>query len=287
MATLAFTDQFPIPTKARFRDRVAPGLAVAIGAWLRRTGIGFFTLLMFGSPATTMGADISSHDRGVLIRGTIQKGDYAKIAQFIKQPSNYAKFTQGIFLDSTGGDLPETIRISHLMDKSSSATFVGTGARCHRACFVLWMSGVTRHLSRDATLGVGRLALDASEEVEPSRYLNVARRVDNYLAVLGTPQIILAMLSAGPPSGLYVMTQRWLVEQELLTVVSYRSSFLELAQTRCGVEPYAAILKDPVSAEDDYQDWILRFKKWNACLDTLRADRRRTDAAIIAALIDD
>ncbi len=115
-----------------------------------------------------MAADTSIHQRGVLIQGSIQKGDYAKIIQFIRQPDNYERFARAVFLDSTGGDLVEAIQISHLLDKSYASTFMVWGARCHSACFVLWMSGVSRHLSRGATLGVHRIDFTVSQNMPPT-----------------------------------------------------------------------------------------------------------------------
>lgn len=248
------------------------------------------TCAFFSVGGGAFAADISAYERGVLIQGTIQKGDYAKIIQFVRHPDNYGRFARAVFLDSPGGDFVETVKIANLLEKSYAATQVAAGARCYSACFILWMSGVSRHVAHSATLGVHRINVKVGGEImDPAseRFVTIARWVENYMALLGTPRPILDKMNATAPADMFVISQRWLVDQQLLAAMSYRMGFMDVAQNHCGPEPYAAAVRQraPMTDEDP-QDWTSQIKRWIGCADELRARNQKTDGLSIAALID-
>lgn len=255
-----------------------------------RALITFLACALSGAWLPVAAADIVAFQRGVLIQGTIQKGDYAKLIAFVRHPDNYGRFARTVFLDSPGGDVFETLKIAHLLEKSHAATHVVREARCYSACFILWMSGVSRNVAAGATLGVHRINVKVGgESVDPSseRFSSIAQRVENYMAALGTPRTILDKMNATSSTGMFVMNHRWLAEQQLLTAVSYRLGFMDVAQTQCGPEPYAAAIKGKAPLTDEEaQDWTSRIKSWMGCADELRASNQKSDALTIAALID-
>ncbi|MDP1955940.1 MAG: hypothetical protein Q8K71_15830 [Polaromonas sp.] len=250
----------------------------------------FLACALSGALVPVAAADIVVFQRGVLIQGTIQPGDYAKLIAFVRHPDNYGRFARTVFLDSPGGDLVEAVKIAHLLEKSHAATHVVREARCYSACFILWMSGVSRNVSAGATLGVHRINVKVGgETMDPAseRFASIARRVENYMAALGTPRTILDKMNATPAADMFVISQRWLVEQQLLTAVSYRLGFMDAAQAQCGPEPYAAAIKgkEPLS-DEEAQDWTSRIRGWMGCADELRARNQKADVLTIAALID-
>jgi len=255
-----------------------------------RALITFLACALSGAWLPVAAADIVAFQRGVLIQGIIQKGDYFKLIAFVRHPTNYGRFARTVFLDSPGGDLDETLKIAHLLEKSHAATHVVREARCYSACFILWMSGVSRNVSAGATLGVHRINVKVGgETVDPSseRFSSIARRVENYLAALGTPRTILDKMNATSSADMFVINQRWLAEQKLLTAVSYRLGFMDMAQTQCGPEPYAAAIRGKASLTDEEaQDWASRIERWIGCADELRLRHRMADFLTIAALID-
>lgn len=248
-----------------------------------------FAAVFFGLCMPAGAADISAYQRGVLIQGTIQKGDYARIIQFVRHPDNYGRFARTVYLDSTGGDVVEAVKIANLLDKSYAATHVPAGARCYSACFILWMSGVTRHVSSGATLGVHRINVkvgDTSVDQHSAYFAQIARSVENYMSGLGTPRAILDKMTTTASADIFVISPRWLAEQQLLTAVSYRLGFIDAAQARCGPEPLAVGLKTRGALDDgDHDQWVLRIKNWMTCADELRASNQRGDDITIAALI--
>lgn len=250
----------------------------------------FLVCSLSGAWLPAAAADIVAFQRGVLIQGTIQPGDYARLIAFVRHPDNYDRFARTVFLDSPGGDLAEALKIAHLLEKSHAATHVVREARCYSACFILWMSGVSRNVSAGATLGVHRIHVRVGgETMDPSseRFASIARRVENYLAGLGTPRTILDKMNATPSADMFVMSQRWLAEQQLLTAVSYRLGFMDVAQTQCGPEPYAAAIKGKSPLTDEQaQDWTSQIKSWIGCADELRARHQEADVLKIAALIE-
>jgi hypothetical protein len=247
------------------------------------------TSVFFGVCLPAGAADISTYQRGVLIQGPIQKGDYARIIEFVRHPDNYGRFVRTVYLDSTGGDVVEAVKIANLLDKSYAATHVAAGARCYSACFILWMSGVTRHVSSGATLGVHRIHVKHGEDsVDPQSayFTRIARSVENYMSGLGTPRAILDKMNATASADLFVISPRWLAEHQLLAAMSYRLGFMDAAQASCGPEPLAMAMKDrAVSTDEKERQWIGQIKRWISCADELRASNQRGDGVTIAALI--
>lgn len=258
---------------------------------MSRAAFILFACVLWNAVAPAAAADIVAHRQGVLIQGRILKGDYAKIVQFVRHPDNYGRFARSVFLDSPGGDLVETVRIAHLLEKSHAATHVDAGARCYSACFILWMSGVSRNVSQGATLGVHRIHVKVDgEAMDPAsdRFASIARRVEYYMAGLGTPRTILDKMNATPSASMFVISQRWLAEQRLLTAVSYRGGFIDAAQTQCGPEPYAAAISatTPMS-DEEAQRWTASVRNWIRCADGVRASNQQLDGVQIAALLDE
>jgi len=248
-----------------------------------------FASVFFGVCMPAGAADISAYQRGVLIQGSIQKGDYARLIQFVRHPDNYGRFARTVYLDSPGGDVAEAIKIANLLDKSYASTHVASGARCYSACFILWMSGVARHVSSGATLGVHRIHVKHGEDsVDPQSayFTRLARSVENYMSGLGTPRAILDKMNATASADLFVISPRWLAEQQLLAAMSYRLGFIDAAQASCGPEPLAMAMKDRAAPTgEDERQWIGQLKRWINCADELRASNQRGDGVTIAALI--
>lgn len=257
---------------------------------MSRAAFAFFACVLLNAVAPAMAADIVAHRQGVLIQGSIQKGDYAKIVQFVRHPDNYGRFARSVFLDSPGGDLVESVKIAHLLEKSYAATHVDAGARCYSACFILWMSGVSRNVSQGATLGVHRINVKVDgEAVDPAseRFASIARRVEYYMASLGTPRTILDKMNATASASMFVISPRWLAEQRLLAAVSYRGGFIDAAQTRCGPEPYAAALSAAPMNDEEARRWTSVVGSWIRCADSVRASSQQLDGLRIAALLDE
>jgi hypothetical protein len=61
---------------------------------------------------------------------------------------------------------------------------------------------------------------------------------------------------------------------------------MDVAQTQCGPEPYAAAIKGKASLTDEEaQDWTSRIKNWMGCADELRVRHQKTGMLTIAALL--
>ncbi len=256
-----------------------------------RTAVVLVACVLLNTLGLATAADIVAYRQGVLIQGRIQKGDYARIIQFVRHPDSYGRFAHSVYLDSPGGDLVETVRIAQLLEKSYAATHVDSGARCYSACFILWMSGVSRSVADGATLGVHRINVKVDGEVmDPAseRFAGIARRVEFYMASLGTPRTILDKMNATPAATMFVISARWLAEQRLLAAMSYRGGFIDAAQTHCGPEPYAAAVNaaGPMS-DEDARRWTSSVRSWIRCADELRASSQKIDGTRIAALIDE
>ena len=76
----------------------------------------FLACALSGAWLPVAAADIVAFQRGVLIQGTIQPGDYAKLIAFVRHPDNYGRFarTENTGLFMTDG-LARGAEIAHMV----------------------------------------------------------------------------------------------------------------------------------------------------------------------------
>jgi hypothetical protein len=164
----------------------------------------------------------------ILIRGEIQKGDYATFRNILatKEPSIYA-----VSLISRGGDMEEAMKIGGLLRQRMLKTyaplisnthlyraysasrngFICTGDECicASACFLIYAAGIKRigsvlmvHRPRDASGTFGsKRAARASEE-----YRNILSRVNDYLRSMEVPDNIINKMQSTSSSDISLLT---------------------------------------------------------------------------------
>jgi hypothetical protein len=160
---------------------------------------------------------------GGFLRGQISKGDYEKVATFLKA---HLPFVSNFSLASPGGDVDEALKIGRLFRKYLIATvapvnehfeatglvhddvpFLSSGSRdlcrgqdciCASACALIWMGGI----SRSGTVGLHRPRIDdpifrGLPPAEASTaYRQVLGRVAAYLDEMEVPKSIVASMVA-------------------------------------------------------------------------------------------
>ena len=223
-------------------------------------------------PRTTVGAEIVLTRNGISISGPIARGDYGKFAAFVIDPAypeRFDAFLIAINLDSPGGDVAEAMKIASLLDQSFAQTFVRKGALCASACFLMWAAGVIR--VNAGTLGVHRLSLaSSSTDVRQTEraVFPAAQTVETFLVKMGIPHRILDKMRETAPSDIFVISNRWLLEEDLSTAVLERPIFLDVAEKKCGTSPYTAgVRTNTMPSREEYN-------AWGRCADTVRSQNQ-------------
>ncbi len=243
-----------------------------------------FTLgIALAIPRICEAAEIRLSDGRISISGPIAKGDYRKVAAFVIDPSYPERldaFLGAVDLNSPGGDVAEAIKIAGLLDQSFAYTSVRKGGSCASACFLLWSAGVRRVNS--GTLGVHRLSWTSpSTDVRrtESAVIPAAQTVEAFLLKMGIPRRILEKMSETAPSDLFVVSDRWLIEQDIAAAVGERPTFLDVAEKKCGTNPNTIAMR--VNRRIDSR----AFAVWDDCADDVRvANQTMHMKEIIGAL---
>ena len=215
-----------------------------------------------------------STDSGFHISGPIVKGDYVKLGRYLvdaRHPKRVTIFLNRITLDSPGGDVDEALKIARLIEISYALTFVEKNAECNSACFLLWSAGVTR--LNEGVIGVHRISVRSnSADVRATEKLvaPASQTVEQFLVKNGVPRRVIEKMSETPPSDLFVLSNDWLIREDLLFTIQDRPSFFDVAEKRCGTSPIGIAVRNGSRASR------LEVSTWMGCADDVRVENQQT-----------
>lgn len=208
-------------------------------------------MLLIGAIACTPseGAEISiarpgAVPLGVAIRGPIAPHDYRRLIRFIHplvNPDHFNAFMYGgIALDSPGGDVASALRIAELVERSFIDTRIEKGGSCLSSCFLIWAGGLNRAAGRSTTIGVHRIVL-ARSEVDLGVYAKAvtpaADAAEAFLVRQGIPRKIIDRLNDTPPTDMFILSNRWLMDEGLFDAIHMRPMYLDVVEKKCGGHP--------------------------------------------------
>jgi hypothetical protein len=158
-----------------------------------------FTIYADAATITRAAKDIDGKRiKGVLIEGEIEKGDYDKLYDLLKEmgPS-----WSRIYIASPGGDVAEAIKIGVLVRKLLLSVYVPKfwmggpevdefNRQCSSACFFIYVAGIYRSGDKIGihrpSLTVGRL-IDISLSEASNKNLKIRSVISAYLGSMGVP----------------------------------------------------------------------------------------------------
>lgn len=113
----------------------------------------------------------------IVIKGPLVQGDQRRFDKIYYQTKSKSH-VNFIELDSPGGIIDEGYGIGRLIQSEGSNILVGPGARCNSACFLIFISGYKKVVSKSAMIGVHRASRDGVQNDEATqRYLDLAYRL--------------------------------------------------------------------------------------------------------------
>jgi ATP-dependent protease ClpP protease subunit len=217
--------------------------------------------------ANTFAAEFLNGPKGIGIEiiGEIEKGDAAKLANFLLKDGNMRAFLSIVFLDSPGGDVQEALKLSEILDVGFTQTVVSKDATCASACVYLWAAGSVRHVA--GQLGLHRLttatpSLDIRKTEKATQ--KPANVVDSYLTKMGMPRKILEKMNETSSSDIFIVDTTWLANEDLLNAVSYRPTFVDVSTRFCGADPFIRALARGKKVDSS------AAMEWSMCIDDVR-----------------
>lgn len=209
--------------------------------------------------------------RGVLVlEGKIGRGDYDRLRNFLVIKSNFEKISNGVFLASPGGYIAEAMKIGRLIRALRLSTDAPAGPLsgipmfgesliapnnlvdprsnylCASACFLVYVSGIYRHLNWVGRLGIHRPThlesnlkeLSVDQELDLTWRIRTA--VKQYLKEMDVPDKYVDLMYSVPPNQV-----RWITQKEFTS---------------------------------DFQGFVPEFKDWVGAKCGLRSGRKDADA---------
>lgn len=132
----------------------------------------------------------------VVLTGTIGPGAYKQFLQRSSRPK-----AAYVVLDGPGGVLGQALLIGDEIRKRGLSTVIRQNGRCIAACAVVFLSGRTKYMGKDA--GVGIIAATTRDgKVSPAGTAVLAA----YLRSVGVPERAVRVMSVTPPSIIYWLT---------------------------------------------------------------------------------
>jgi hypothetical protein len=176
--------------------------------------------------------------RGALVlEGKIESGDYISLRNFLRDESNFAKITGGVFLASQGGSVGEALKIGSLIRAlqlttdapasppaearaAGSPIIRGTDLKnprhyqCASACFLVYVGGADRRLIWAGRLGIHQPRIEHKPVGATDDDVLIATgsahiAIRNYFARMNVPEKYLDIMYSVPPNEV-----RWLTQAE-------------------------------------------------------------------------
>ena len=231
--------------------------------------------------------------RGYLIlEGQIEPGDYISLRNFLRNQSNFEKITGGVFLASPGGRLNEALKIGYLIRELRLTTNAPASPlperrdlsgppilatdlvnprhyQCASACFIIYVAGVDRQLSRAGRLGIHRprvqkkrdAAADDREGATDDEVSIVSAGVRNslklYLGRMNVPPRYLELMYSVPPDQV-----RWLTQEEFdQDLKGYISGVDDLLREKCAPSSDRSGCVRRIRAELSEEGWHKIFQQ--------------------------
>jgi len=213
----------------------------------------------------------STGDPTVMLKGTIEEGDFGRLAIYLNgNPAAFLFFfLKGLYLDSPGGDVREALKIAKFIEQNYIETFVESNTTCASSCFLIFSAGTRRVMKQNAKIGVHRISLQANElsiKKAESALQPASEDIGKFLARTGMPRRVLDKMNETPASSIYWIKSDWLIDEELFSSFEFRPSFVDLATKQCGADPI-----DEAIRTNTYTDLAAKRGTWIGCINGIRA----------------
>jgi hypothetical protein len=135
----------------------------------------------------------------LVVTGVIGPGSYRQFRSAVQRAD-----PDLIILDGPGGILGEALAIGQEVRRRGINTLVGANGSCASACALVFLSGRTKYVGRNASVG-----LHAASDLRGRVSAEATDMMSDYLRSVGVPSSVVRRMAATAPSEI-----RWLTRSE-------------------------------------------------------------------------
>lgn len=212
--------------------------------------------------------------RSITIRGEINQGDFERFRQFLLTENALEAYSNGIWLNSPGGDVAEAMSFADLFDRSSAPVKVGPYSKCYSSCVLMFAGGARRTLFPAGELGVHRLVFRSSEIVygrEKSVLIQASEDAYAYLLRQGIPQDIVTKMRETPASEMFIIDFFDMRKRPTLD----NPAFVDTVEKVCGKMPPEGKLSPSEVPLPLDGERLAPLRKWVACQNQVQSSSLR------------
>jgi hypothetical protein len=112
------------------------------------------------------------------------------------------------------------------------------------------------------------------------------RKLTTFFSDVGIPSLLVEKMNQTPPTDIYIVDTRWLIDHELDKAIAYQPAFLDVVEKKCGADPTIVSYKQGRSASPEESE---AFNRWLMCENgvqehnreiSLKALERGTEASL-------
>jgi len=245
-----------LPEKLRgilARDKGRVVLTKILRARWAHVSVGLLAIVMcVASGSLAFASEITLDDAGIHLRGEIQPGDYQKMLRIMNTyPPDF--LSARLWLDSNGGSVEEAIKISGFVRDLYLPVLVPPGSHCASACFLIFVSAVTRAAVGNV-VGVHRpyFSLESFAGLPPNeadrKYRNMAESVKTFLERNDVPRSIIEHMFSLASNEIY-----WLDDNDLHDLGHRPAWYDQYILSKCGFDTK---MQEDANDDPKVQSWL-------------------------------
>lgn len=144
----------------------------------------------------------------VTVNGQFTQGEALRFERFLRHNPE----TEYVLLQSHGGYVNEAIKVGRIIQKKKLRTAVET--YCNSSCFITLMAGESRHVYREAYVGVHRPFLETKAQTIPDKrnsktYRNLATYLSGVVKNKSNSQKILDLMYDTPTNNMQKVDEKY------------------------------------------------------------------------------
>jgi hypothetical protein len=148
---------------------------------------------------------------------------------------------------------------------------------------LIWSGGVWRSGGPGSQLGVHRITVNG-EAPRIGKYeekvIPVSNAIEGVLTRQGIPRKVLDKMSEKPVTDVFILTNKWLLDEDLAMRFDLRPTYLDVAEKKCGQSPSTKIAKALAKANDEQSQSLPLDEdsvRWEACEMEFRLASQRAE----------
>jgi hypothetical protein len=231
-----------------------------------------FLIACFSLAAKAADMYIDNEKFGINISGEIRQGDAEHFVSLIENENKRNRIIQSLYINSSGGDLQEAMRLAKLVNGLHIDVRVTDGGYCVSACFIILLEGYSRTFNgvpedwenlspellkfldtpfsktweKSGFVGIHRpyLKSPSGNVGSTKKQEDLMRQVRLYLASKAVPQHLIDEMMSRPSNDIY-----WLKDSDIALIGEFNPGDEETLIAKCGYKRFKTMVSENWSEE--------------------------------------